>query len=73
MISRAFKSVRKVKVLGYPFAGGQGKCGVELTPAWLKEQPWLKSLPVEFEMVSVSEGASNSQTSDESSDLSDEV
>jgi len=26
------RAIRKVKVLGYPFAGGQPRGGVELTP-----------------------------------------
>lgn len=49
------KAVRKIKVLGYPFAGGQGKTGVEKTPQWMKEQSWFKNMKnVEFEMVPVS-------------------
>jgi hypothetical protein len=42
MIGRT--AARKIKILGYPFAGGQGKSGVELTPSWLKSQRWFKDL-----------------------------
>ena len=38
------QSIRKVKVLGYPFAGGQPRGGVELTPGWLKSQVWFQNL-----------------------------
>lgn len=30
------QKIKKIKVLGYPFAGGQGKSGVEMTPSWLQ-------------------------------------
>lgn len=53
--------MKKVKVLGYPFAGGQGRSGVELTPGWLNNQAWFKSMaasssnvPVEYEEINVS-------------------
>jgi hypothetical protein len=26
---------KKVHIIGYPFAGGQGKSGPELSPGWL--------------------------------------
>lgn len=54
------QQIRKVKVLGYPFAGGQPRGGVELTPGWLKSQTWFKALatsrqiPVEYEEIKVS-------------------
>jgi len=64
------RSIRKIKVLGYPFAGGQGKSGVELTPSWLQNQAWFKNLannssskmPIEYEEIQVSNGKSNSYT-----------
>jgi arginase len=52
--------MRKVKVLGYPFAGGQPRGGVELTPGWMKSQEWFRNLqsksqiPVTYEEVKVS-------------------
>ena len=58
--------MRKIKILGYPFAGGQGKSGVELTPQWIAQQPWFKNLiqskklHVEFEVVPVTSMLSNS-------------
>ena len=36
------KQMRKIKVLGYPFAGGQPRGGVELTPGWILKQEWFK-------------------------------
>ena len=56
---RNMRAIRKVKVLGYPFAGGQGKSGVELTPAWLKKQKWFTKLAIEYEDVNVSSPNSN--------------
>jgi arginase len=64
------RRIRKIKVLGYPFAGGQGKSGVELTPSWLQNQCWFKNLannssskiPIEYEEIQVSSGKSNSFT-----------
>ena len=60
------RSIRKIKVLGYPFAGGQGKSGVELTPSFLQNQNWFKNLasgsskvPIEYEEIKVSCGKSN--------------
>ena len=38
------KKQKKVKVLGYPFAGGQGQNGVENTPAWILRQPWFQDM-----------------------------
>jgi arginase len=60
------QAIRKVKVLGYPFAGGQGRGGVELTPGWMKSQTWFKTLaasrnvPVEYEEIQVSSPLPNS-------------
>jgi hypothetical protein len=34
-MNRGLKQLKKIKVLGYPFAGGQGRSGVEHTPSWL--------------------------------------
>lgn len=59
------RSIRKVKILGYPFAGGQGKCGVELTPGWLNDQAWFKDLSaasngnITYEEIKVSASHSN--------------
>jgi arginase family enzyme len=59
------KSIRKIKVLGYPFAGGQGKTGVEKTPAWMASQSWFKNMRnVEFEMVPVSYQGNNLSVDD---------
>jgi len=33
---KSLNGARRVKVLGYPFAGGQPRSGVEKTPSWLK-------------------------------------
>ena len=48
----------KVHVIGYPFAGGQGQQGPELSPGWLFRQDWLQDLEVNkgvsVEMVAVS-------------------
>jgi hypothetical protein len=60
------QAVKKVKVLGYPFAGGQPRGGVELTPGWLKSQSWFRNLkicgnlPVEYEEIRVSSPSCNS-------------
>jgi len=55
------RQMRKIKVLGYPFAGGQGRSGVELTPGWLNNQAWFKNManantkvPIEYEEINVS-------------------
>ena len=59
------RSIRKVKILGYPFAGGQGKSGVELTPSWLQNQKWFKSLAsnsngmITYEEIKVTDPNSN--------------
>jgi hypothetical protein len=61
------RQLRKIKVLGYPFAGGQPRGGVELTPGWLKSQQWFqnlqcsKSTPVEYEEIQVSSSFCNSE------------
>jgi hypothetical protein len=65
------KSIRKIKVLGYPFAGGQGKTGAEKTPTWVAAQPWFGRLKnVEFEMVPVSNSSANTEVFEEEMDLS---
>jgi hypothetical protein len=62
--------IKKVKVLGYPFAGGQPKGGVELTPGWLRSQQWFQdlklsnNLPVEYEEIRVSSPLCNSAHDD---------
>ena len=57
------RAIRKVKVLGYPFAGGQPRGGVELTPSYLAQQDWFKQLcnnhPVEYEQIRVSDQRPN--------------
>ena len=59
--------MKKIKVLGYPFAGGQPRAGVELTPKWLSSQTWFKELsasrriPIEYEEVNVSNTVNNSK------------
>ena len=59
-MNTSLRALRKVKVLGYPFAGGQGRSGVELTPSWLQNQDWFKRaakdtrLPIEYEEIQVS-------------------
>jgi arginase len=64
------QQMRKIKVLGYPFAGGQPRGGVELTPAWLKSQQWFtniqasKATPVVYEEVKVSASNNNSEHQD---------
>lgn len=64
------RQVRKIKVLGYPFAGGQPRAGVELTPGWLRSQQWFKALassrqiPVEYEEVKVSSPLCNKNQKD---------
>jgi len=61
------QAMKKIKVLGYPFAGGQPRGGVELTPQWLNSQSWFQQLsnsrriPIEYEEVRVSHQANNSK------------
>lgn len=60
------QAMRKIKVLGYPFAGGQPRGGVELTPGWILKQEWFRNLttkgkvPVTYEEVNVSSQYCNS-------------
>lgn len=57
---RALKGIKNVKVIGYPFAGGQGQSGVELTPAWLNNQEWFKNMRhVHYEEVKVTSEKNN--------------
>jgi hypothetical protein len=64
-MNTSLRAIRKVKVLGYPFAGGQGRTGVELTPSWLQNQDWFKRaskdtrLPIEYEEIQVSSSKCN--------------
>jgi len=59
------RKMKKVKILGYPFAGGQGKSGVELTPSWLQDQVWFKNLSqksngmIQYEEIQVSNSGNN--------------
>ena len=70
---RGLKPVRKIKVLGYPFAGGQGQSGVELTPVFLQQQSWFKAMQarsdmhIEYEEIKVTETRNNLVSSDEES------
>jgi len=57
---QARNSVRKLKVLGYPFAGGQSKYGIEMTPKILQSKPWFQKLPIEYEEIPVSDKMPNS-------------
>lgn len=51
------QSVRKIKVLGYPFASGKYNKGTTSTPQWLQDQHWFKNLaatykiPIEYEEI----------------------
>lgn len=71
------RSLRKIKILGYPFAGGQGKCGVELTPSWLNSQKWFKDLEstsngkISYEEIQVTDSHSNLK-SDKDFDMKDD-
>lgn len=73
------RQLRKIKVIGYPFAGGQPRAGVDQTPAWLLNQPWFKEMlsskkvDVEFEAVKVSNGVANSQVEDDFCHVETEV
>ena len=73
-MNTARRAIKKVKVLGYPFAGGQPLGGVELTPTWLQNQAWFKdlansrSMPVEYEEIAVSSPHCNSKQIDKQAD-----
>ena len=62
---KPIQGARRVKVLGYPFAGGQPQSGVEKTPAWLQNQHWFKQMSneskgmIEYEEVKVTDMTSN--------------
>lgn len=64
------QQLRKIKVLGYPFAGGQPRGGVELTPGWLKSQAWFQNMqssnasPVVYEEIKVSSSNCNADHQD---------
>lgn len=65
------QQLRKIKVLGYPFAGGQPRGGVELTPAWLRSQSWFNQMQnsrasgVEYEEIQVSSPVNNTNHADQ--------
>jgi len=71
---KVLNKTKKVKVLGYPFAGGQGKSGVELTPSWLQDQTWFKNMAskskglIEYEAIKVTDQSNNLNKKDEVSD-----
>ena len=56
---------KRFNILGYPFAGGQPRVGVEETPDWLFTQTWFKELmetsegKLNFEMVPVTNRLNN--------------
>eukprot|EP00347_Sterkiella_histriomuscorum_P019066 403343088 len=58
---RTFSNLqRHIHVLGYPFAGGQGRAGPELSPAWLFTQQWIQNRKgVSLEMIDVSNPNNN--------------
>ena len=64
------QKLKKIKVLGYPFAGGQGKSGVELTPSWLQNQEWFIKMSnqsnsmIEYEEIKVTSTKCNKYHSD---------
>jgi arginase family enzyme len=63
-MNKGLRQLKKIKVLGYPFAGGQGRSGVEQTPSWLQNQAWFKDLAnknkhIEYEEIKVSNKHSN--------------
>lgn len=59
--ARDFSSFnRQMHILGYPFAGGQGRAGPEKSPAWLFSQPWIQNrVGVSLEMIDVSNPNNN--------------
>lgn len=59
--SRYFSTIKRhAHILGYPFAGGQGRQGPELSPGWLFEQPWIQPRDgLTLEMIDVSNPSSN--------------
>jgi hypothetical protein len=61
---RTFSTKNKeVSLLGYPFAGGQPRAGVEHTPIWLFEQEFVaslcKSYPVTTQLIEVTYPGTN--------------
>ena len=44
MINRIVRGFSHCKFIGYPFAGGQPRKGVEKTPEWLFNQSWFKAM-----------------------------
>ena len=44
MINIMKRSFSHCKFIGYPFAGGQPRKGVEKTPEWLFSQPWFQNI-----------------------------
>ena len=57
---------RNVHIIGYPFAGGQGKPGPELSPAWLFKQEWIQKMEdsqnLSVEMVAVTNPKCNTSS-----------
>ena len=55
------RSVKKVKIIGFPFAKSQIGIGAAATPSWLRSQHWFQNLQrshplgIEFEQVDVKE------------------
>lgn len=57
MYRQGLKQVRKIKVLGYPFAPANNK-GTAMTPKWLRNEQWFNQLScsstnasIEFENI----------------------
>jgi hypothetical protein len=57
---------KKVHIIGYPFAGGQGLQGPELSPGWLFRQEWMQNMEdqqnVTVEMIAVSNPKCNTSS-----------
>ena len=55
-MSVQMKSVRKIKVIGFPFAQCRAAQGSARTPSWLASQRWFRKLKnVEYETVNVTD------------------
>ena len=53
-MSNHMKSLRKIKVIGFPFAATRLAQGTARTPEWLTSQRWFRKLKhVDYETVKV--------------------
>lgn len=61
------KSIRKIKVIGFPFAVSRVAQGSTQTPGWLASQRWFRKLKnVEYETVKVTRlGSKDSSSGDD--------